>query len=556
MTVVVMVFMLLFAVASLQAGSTRKLSQSVDCKYDFVDQQVCGYVPWIDGNFQIISPTDDFANSSDYPFLVSLQLEKEDAKGCYQHFCAGTVIAPNLVLSAAHCFQDLVSPSLWPVKPIWVSFYPQCRHQGNSEYKRIAVNEVYIHPLYKFNTKYADIAILSLQGYYPGGTIQLDLNGIVEARMNVEVVGYGYVRPSDKGRYKVYPLRGGTFIVGSSESCEEQLEIAGIRDGLFNNTGMMCAFNPGTDTCDGDSGGPVMFIAEDGMKTQVAIVSWGTEVQCSSIGIGTPTVFTRISTFKDWIQKIIQEHELGFTQNYQILSADLLPSSGLSQEDALKAFEASINYTGSICTNWTDGTCYEIDLDYKSLTGSLAPELSVLTDLRDFRVDKNKLGGSLPPQYSNWVNIVRVDFDENSFTGTLPTTYSTWTNIVRAYFYKNQLTGTLPPNYSTWTKLVRGFFYENSFTGSLPLQYSRWLNLERISFRSNDLTRTLPSTYSTWTNLLWFYFSSNSLTGSIPLEYSFMNEVYAAPQEGNQLCVSEDILSKVSKGDLQDLPPC
>eukprot|EP01026_Neomeris_dumetosa_P069092 TRINITY_DN6811_c0_g1_i1.p4 TRINITY_DN6811_c0_g1~~TRINITY_DN6811_c0_g1_i1.p4 ORF type:complete len:108 (-),score=8.93 TRINITY_DN6811_c0_g1_i1:66-389(-) len=87
-------------------GSFRELQQDEDCDYNYVEQDHCSHVPWYKGVPQMSGLRVNFAESSDYPFLVSLQLQKEGSKDCYSHFCAGTMIAPNLVLSAAHCFYE------------------------------------------------------------------------------------------------------------------------------------------------------------------------------------------------------------------------------------------------------------------------------------------------------------------------------------------------------------------------------------------------------------------------------------------------------------------
>eukprot|EP01026_Neomeris_dumetosa_P060920 TRINITY_DN5746_c0_g1_i5.p1 TRINITY_DN5746_c0_g1~~TRINITY_DN5746_c0_g1_i5.p1 ORF type:complete len:470 (-),score=38.24 TRINITY_DN5746_c0_g1_i5:26-1435(-) len=429
----------------------RKLSQDAECNYDFVDQLYCGDVPWFQGQNLLISNEVSYTDSSDYPFLVSLQLDRQEEEGCYEHFCAGTMIAPNLVLSAAHCFQELVGgKSLWPSKIIWVSFYPQCRHQGNSEYGRIAVDQIFMHPQYRSSTKEADVAILSLQGYYLGGQIKLDLSNTTSARDSVEVVGYGYVRPSDKGFYKVYPLRKANFDVATPESCNFLLNATGIEDGIFNNTGMMCAIAPGTDTCDGDSGGPVMVVGKDGKRAQVAVISWGAGVQCEEIvNTLTPTVFTRISAFKDWICDIIQNFGLdGGPNNDLSVFSCYLPttpsptpqvlSPELSQKDAIEAFKYATGYSETVCRNWTKERCYEIVLYNADLSGTLVLELSVLTDLKRFDMWNNSFQGTLAPEFSLWIHAEYVDFAKNKLSGTLPPTYSTWVDLDYIRFNDNK----------------------------------------------------------------------------------------------------------------------
>jgi secreted trypsin-like serine protease len=60
---------------------------------------------------------------------------------------------------------------------------------------------------------------------------------------------------------------------------------------------MMCAGQPGLDSCWGDSGGP-LFAASQGGFIQVGIVSWGGGCAAPD----RPGVYTRVSAISDFIQ--------------------------------------------------------------------------------------------------------------------------------------------------------------------------------------------------------------------------------------------------------------
>lgn len=64
-------------------------------------------------------------------------------------------------------------------------------------------------------------------------------------------------------------------------------------------SGHLCTTSPrGIGTCFGDSGGP---LAADGKL--IGIVSFG-----EPCAIGVPDVFARVSQYKDWIEKTIEEN--------------------------------------------------------------------------------------------------------------------------------------------------------------------------------------------------------------------------------------------------------
>ncbi|CAN7994996.1 unnamed protein product [Ixodes hexagonus] len=65
----------------------------------------------------------------------------------------------------------------------------------------------------------------------------------------------------------------------------------------FDKRLMFCAYGGYTDACSGDSGAPVVSLAEDGRFLIVGVVSYGIDCAVN----GRPAVYTRISTFVPWI---------------------------------------------------------------------------------------------------------------------------------------------------------------------------------------------------------------------------------------------------------------
>ncbi|KAM9330236.1 chymotrypsinogen A-like [Gastrophryne carolinensis] len=70
--------------------------------------------------------------------------------------------------------------------------------------------------------------------------------------------------------------------------------------GSYIYTSMMCAGGPGPAPCSGDSGSPLV-CQRNGAWTLAGVVSWGSGM-CS---MAYPTVFTRVSILRSWIDKII-----------------------------------------------------------------------------------------------------------------------------------------------------------------------------------------------------------------------------------------------------------
>lgn len=56
--------------------------------------------------------------------------------------------------------------------------------------------------------------------------------------------------------------------------------------------------------CYGDSGGPLVQYKEDGEPDLIGVSSWITVVKCGTQK--APSLFTKVSSFIDWINEVIQ----------------------------------------------------------------------------------------------------------------------------------------------------------------------------------------------------------------------------------------------------------
>ena len=191
-----------------------------------------------------------------YDFMVSLQSNSWWGSG---HFCGGSLVREDWVVTAAHCVQGS-SPSSIQVK---VGLH---NVNGTTGAVTRNVDQVIVHPQYNSNSLNNDYALLHLsQPVTNFEPIQLctDTDHDEEPVMST-VMGWGAT--SSGGWGSTYLLE---VDVPIDDSC------GNIGNQVTNN--MVCAGdnNGGEDSCQGDSGGPLIMTNDDGEYELIGIVSWG-----------------------------------------------------------------------------------------------------------------------------------------------------------------------------------------------------------------------------------------------------------------------------------------
>ena len=213
------------------------------------------------------------ANITEYPFTVALT----DPTGL--QFCGGTLVAPDKVLTAAHCAEGESPPSLRAVT-------------GRTELSGrdgtvSTVSRVWVHPRFRDATRGYDVAVLTLTHPVPGRPLQLatkDDRGY-EAGSEATILGWGNTAPTGDTSDV---LRKATVPVTSDDYCAKAYP-------QYLPEAMVCAGYPqgGVDTCQGDSGGPLVV----GGRV-VGVVSWGEG--CAEPG--KPGVYARVGAYHDELQ--------------------------------------------------------------------------------------------------------------------------------------------------------------------------------------------------------------------------------------------------------------
>ena len=207
--------------------------------------------------------------------------------GSRGNFCSGALIAPRLVLTAAHCVQ--------PGATYKIVEYGADKQPRLQDAKSVAIHPGFDMAAISAHRATADVALLQLDSPPKGknastlGTPQLPIaagNRFTIAGIGVTIRGEG----SSGGTVRV----AGLVATGQPGSLQIRLVDPvgmGIRDGL--------------GACTGDSGGPV-FEDRPGGAAIVGVISWSTGPN-GSAGCGGLTGVTPLTLYRDWILKTARE---------------------------------------------------------------------------------------------------------------------------------------------------------------------------------------------------------------------------------------------------------
>jgi len=220
-----------------------------------------------------------------YKYIVSLT----SASG--GHVCGGSLIARNLVLTAAHCKGHFSKVEIGRFDT----------GDTSENYEVFSSLSTLVHPEFDKDFIRNDFMIIRLDHDSTYPYVILNQNKYIPESLTV--FGWG-VTASDGSSYRGPLLETSVNYIPNSQCKNSEGSVDNIRRSFYGliQDNMLCASAPSTDSCFGDSGGPLIIKGTNSNDDiQVGIVSWGFE--CANPNF--PGVYARVDNKIDWIKKII-----------------------------------------------------------------------------------------------------------------------------------------------------------------------------------------------------------------------------------------------------------
>ena len=159
------------------------------------------------------------------------------------------------------------------------------------------------------------------------------------------------------------------------------------------------------------------------------------------------------------------------------------------------------------------------DVNDKVLSGSFPTEwFKSLTKLKSLDISKNALTGSIATEIGLLSNLEKLHINENDFQLQIPSELFGLPKIENLWLFKNRFSSSLPTEIGMLkeeSNLISFLAYENLLGGSLPSEIGSLQQLTQLKVGLNRLTGMVPTEITNLQDLRFLFLEDNQLSGTI-----------------------------------------
>lgn len=255
-------------------------------------------------------------------------------------FCGGSLIATDVILTAAHCIPDNINNT--NITIVIGEYNLTDGIYGD----QVEIKENVKHPLYMStkNDKDYDIALTFLSRLTTAGANSLvhlnKNNSYPPDNTTATYLGWGVINMENSESSTI--LREVDVSVIGNEECNQ---INGAINNIYESysglitDNMMCTFAVGKDSCQRDSGGPLIVKDASSLDDiQIGVASWG--ISCASETF--PGVASRVSYSWEFIREHVCSKSIMPPDDFECASVPTAPSNNTPSLESSSSPSASI----------------------------------------------------------------------------------------------------------------------------------------------------------------------------------------------------------------------